>query len=190
MTVPATIRAGDTAQWIEPPQVDLDGNVATSAAWSFVSYLRFPKASEAATVTGTARSDGGWLMSISATTTAGFDAGLWSWQSRITSGAVVITVGSGSFETLPNLSYAGAAASFDGRSQAQQDLDAVELAIRTLVSKGAKSYTIGSRSFTSQDLSELIKWRADLRAIVARETVAEKIAAGLGNPHNLFVRFS
>ena len=190
MTVPATIRAGDTAQWIEPPQVDLDGNAATSAAWSFVSYLRFAKAAEAATVTGTARSDGGWLLTLSATTTAAFDVGLWSWQSRISSGGVVITVGSGSFEALPNLSYTGTAASYDGRSQAQQDLDAVEVAIRTLVAKGAKSYTIGSRSFTSQDLSELIKWRADLRAIVARETVAEKIAAGLGNPHNLFVRFS
>ena len=31
---------------------------------------------------------------------------------------------------------------------------------------------------------------AQLKAIVAREKAAEKVAAGLGNPGNLFVRFS
>jgi hypothetical protein len=31
---------------------------------------------------------------------------------------------------------------------------------------------------------------AQLKAVVARERAAEKIAAGLGNPGNLFVRFS
>jgi hypothetical protein len=40
MTVPATIRAGTTVQWVEPPTVDLDGNAATSASWTLISYLR------------------------------------------------------------------------------------------------------------------------------------------------------
>lgn len=189
MTVPPAIRAGDTIQWIEPPQTDLSGNAATSASWSFVSYLRHHQTHEGATVTGAARSDGGWTMAISATTSAGFDVGLWFWQSRITNGATVLTVGNGSSSVLPNLSYTGLPAGYDGRSQAQQDLDAVELAIRQLVGKGAKSYTIGSRSFTAQDLGELIKWRAELKTQVARESAAGRIAAGLGDPRNLFVRF-
>ena len=189
MTVPATIRAGDTVQWIEPPQVDLNGNPATSAVWTLTTYLRHHQNHEGATVVGVSRADGGWLMSIAASVTTGFDTGLWSWQSRITSGITAITVGSGSFETLANLSYTGQPAGYDGRSQAQQDLDAVEVAIRTLVAKGAKSYTIGSRSYSSQDLSELIKWRADLKTQVARESAVERIAAGLGDPRNLFVRF-
>lgn len=190
MTVPATIRAGDTVQWIEPAQVDLNGSPATSAVWTFTTYLRHHQNHEGATVVGAPRADGGWLMSIAASVTTGFDTGLWSWQSRITSGLTAITVGSGTFETLPNLSYTGQPAGYDGRSQARQDLDAVDLAIRTIVSKGAKSYTIGSRSYSSQDLSELLKWRKELQAIVAREEAAEKVAAGLGDSRSLYVRFT
>ena len=48
MTVPATIRAGDTVAWVEPAALDLDGNAATSAAWTFTTFLRFNTASEAA----------------------------------------------------------------------------------------------------------------------------------------------
>lgn len=189
MPIPATIRAGDTVQWVEPQQLDLDGNAATSASWVLTTFLRFDATHEGATVTGAARTDGGWDNTISATTTAGFDAGQWFWQSRITSGATVITVSSGSFQTLPSLSYAGQPASYDGRSQAEKDLEAVQAAIRAIVSKNAKAYTIGSRSFTYADLGQLMEREAQLKAIVARERAAEKVAAGLGDPRSLFVRF-
>ena len=189
MTVPATIRAGDTVAWVEPAALDLDGNAATSAAWTFTTFLRFNAASEGATVTGTARADGGWDMAITANTSAAFDAGVWSWQSRITSGATVITVGSGTTQVLPGLNYTGTPAAFNGQSQAEQDLAAVQAAIRAIVSKGAKSYTIGTRSFTSNDLGQLMQRESQLKAIVARERAAEKVAAGLGDPRSLFVRF-
>ena len=190
MTVPAEIRAGDTVQWIEPAAVDLDGNPATSATWTLSTFLRTNTASEGATVTGTARSDGGWDMAISATTSGAFDAGQWYWQTRISSGATVITVGSGTTLVVAALSYAGAPGAVDGRSQAEQDLEAVQAAIRSLISKGAKQYTIGSRSFTANDLGQLMEREAQLKAIVARERAAEKVAAGLGDPRNLFVRFT
>ncbi len=190
MTVPAELRAGDTVQWIEPAAVDLSGNAATSATWVMTTYLRTNTASEGATVVGTARSDGGWDMAIASGTSGGFDAGLWSWQTRITSGATVITVGSGTTTVLPSLQYAGSPAAFDGCSQAEQDLSAVQAAIRAIVAKGSKSYSIGNRSYTSQDLSALMQRESQLKAIVAREKAAEKVAQGLGNPTNLFVRFS
>ena len=190
MTVPAEIRAGDTVTWVEPAAVDLSGAAATSATWTLTSYLRTNTAAEGATVVGTARSDGGWDMAISATTTGGFDAGEWQWQTRISSGATVITIGAGSVTVLASLSYAGSPDAFDGRSQAQQDLDAVQAAIRAIISKGSKQYTIGSRSYTAQDLGVLMQREAQLKAIVAREKAAEKVAAGLGDPRNLFVRFS
>jgi len=189
MTVPATIRAGDTVAWVEPAALDLDGNAATSAAWTFTTFLRFNAASEGATVTGTARTDGGWDMAITATTSAAFDVGVWSWQSRITSGATVITVGSGTTLVQPGLNYTGTPAAFNGQSQAEQDLAAVQAAIRSIVSKGAKSYTIGSRKFDAADLAQLMQRESQLKAIVARERAAEKVAAGLGDPRSLFVRF-
>lgn len=189
MTVPATIRAGDTTTWIVPATVDLSGEPATSATWTLTTFLRFNAASEAATVTGTARVDGGWDNTISASSSGGFDAGVWHWQTRITSGATVITLGTGTTTVLPSLSYQGNAAAFDGRSQAEKDLEEVQAAIRAIVSKGAKQYTIGSRSFTYADLGQLMAREAQLKAIVARERAAEKVAAGLGDPRNLFVRF-
>lgn len=189
MPIPATIRAGDTVKWVEPPQLDLDGNSATAAVWTLTTFLRFNAASEGATITGTARTDGGWDMLIPAGTSEGFDAGQWSWQSRISAGGVVITIGTGSFDVLPSLSYAGSPAAFDGRSQAEKDLEAVQAAIRSIISKGAKAYTINNRSFTYADLGELIQRESQLKAIVASEKAAQMVATGLGDPRSLYVRF-
>jgi hypothetical protein len=189
MTVPAAIRAGTTVRWIEPPVVDLDGNAATSSSWSLISYLRTNAANEGATVAGAARADGSWDMAITATTSSAFDTGTWYWETRATNGATVLTVGSGTTQVLPGLNYTGSPGAFNGQSQAEQDLVAVQAAIRSIVSKGAKSYTIGTRSFTSNDLGQLMEREAQLKAIVARERAAEKVAAGLGDPRSLFVRF-
>ena len=169
--------------------MDLDGNAATSSSWTLISYLRTNTASEGATVTGTARADGGWDMAITATTSSAFDAGVWYWETRATSGATVLSVGSGTTQVLPSLSYGGSPGAFEGKSQAEQDLAAVQAAIRAIVSKGAKSYTIGSRRFDAADLGQLMEREAQLKAIVARERAAEKVAAGLGDPRSLFVRF-
>lgn len=45
----------------------------------------------------------------------------------------------------------------------QEELDEVKAAMR-MIAKGAQSYTIGSRSVTKANLSELRKWRADLES--------------------------
>ena len=188
MTVPALIYSGSTVQWVEPAAT-VNDVPATSASWTLQIDFRTNTAGEGATAAGAARSDGGWDMSLSAATTTGWDAGTWYWQRRITSGAVVVVTGSGTTEVLPSLSYTGDPTAFDGRSQAEQDLDAVQAAIRAIVSKGAKQYSIGNRSYTSNDLGLLMQREAQLKAIVARERAAEKIAQGLGDPRNVFVRF-
>ena len=113
------------------------------------------------------------------------------WRDLISpeSGATVLSVDAGTTQVLPSLSYTGQPSAFDGESQAEQDLAAVQAAIRSIVSKGAKSYTIGSRKFDAADLGQLMEREAQLKAIVARERAAEKVAAGLGDPRSLFVRF-
>jgi hypothetical protein len=189
MQIPSTIQAGDTVSWIDASSADTLGNAVTSTSWTLTYYLRFNAASEAATVVGSARSDGGWNFTVSAATSAGFDAGTWYWQALATSGSDKLTLGAGTFAVKASLSYTGTAGAFNGQSQAEQDLVAVQAAIRAIVSKGAKQYSIGSRSFTSNDLGQLMEREAQLKAIVARERVAEKVAAGLGDPRSLFVRF-
>ena len=190
MRIPAAIQAGDTVSWFDASSTDTLGNALTSASWVLTYYLRFNAASEAATVVGSARSDGGWDFTISAATSAGFDAGTWYWQALATSGNDKLTLGAGSLTVKASLSYAGQAAAFDGRTQAEKDLDAVQTAIRTLVSGGAvQQYSIGSRSITKMRLSDLMELESKLKAEVNRERAAEKVAAGLGNPGTMFVRF-
>jgi hypothetical protein len=189
VTVPALITAGSTSVWIEPAATDPAGDPATSATWTLQITFRTNTAGEGATVNGSARSDGGWDVALSAATTTSWDAGTWYWQRRITSGSDVVITGSGTTTISPSLAFTGDPTAFDGRSQAEKDLESVQAAIRAIVNRGAKQYSIGSRSYTSQDLGQLMQREAQLKAIVARERAAEKVAQGLGNPMSMFVRF-
>ena len=189
MNIPSSLRAGDTVQWRDAPGTDNLGNVIDSGSWSLSYYLRTNTASEGATVVGTAYGTG-WEFTIAAGTSTGFDAGQWYWQAVATKTGSTVTMGSGQLTVLRSLSYTGSPGAVDGRSQAQQDLDAVQAAIRAIVAGGvAKEYTIGNRNLKKYDMADLLQLEAKLKAEVKREQMADLIANGLGNPHNLFVRF-
>jgi hypothetical protein len=189
--IPSTIRAGDTVVWVDDPSVDVFGAAIDSSNHGLTYYLRTNTASEGATVVGVAESSG-WKFTISAGISAGFDAGTWYFQAvavAVSDGAKT-TLGTGQLTVEPSLSYAGTPSAFDGRSQAQKDLEACQAAIRSLMSGGAvQEYRIGTRSLKRYDLAELLALESRLKAEVARENKAAMIANGLGNPHNLFVRF-
>jgi hypothetical protein len=189
VNIPAQIRAGDTVKWRDIEAADNLGNAISSASWTLTYYLRTNTASEGATVVGVAYGTG-WEFTIAAATSAVFDAGDWYWQAIATSGSDKVTLGAGQLTVLAALEYTGTPGAFDGRSQAQQDLDAVQAAIRALVAGGAvQQYTIGNRSLTKMRLEDLMQLESKLKAEVKREQMAELVANGLGNPHNLFVRF-
>ena len=187
--IPATIRAGDTVTWRDDAAADGLGNAVTSGSWSQSYFLRSATAGAGLTVASTSYGSG-WETTISATSSAALAAGSWYWQARATSGANALTLGSGSLTILAALNYTGAPGAFDGRSQARQDLDAVQAAIRSMISGGAvKRYTIGSRQLEKISLAELIELENRLKAEVAKEEAAQRMANGLGDPRNLFVRF-
>ena len=189
MKIPSQIRAGDTIKWRDDAGADSLGNAITSATWTLTYYLRFDHNNEGATVVGTAYGSG-WEFTISQATSAAFDTGQWYWQAEATKSGEHVTLGAGQLKVLPSLSYTGSPTAFDGRSQAQIDLDAVDAAIRAIVTGGVvRQYSIGNRSLSKYDLSDLLALQSQLKAQVVREQKAELIANGLGNPHNLFVRF-
>ena len=190
MNIPAEIRAGDTVKWRDGPSTDVFGNqISSGTGWMLTYYLRFDKQNEGATVVGTTYSNG-WEFLIPQATSAGFDTGHWYWQAEATKSGEHITLGAGQLEVVPGLSYTGNPSAFDGRTQAHKDLDAVDAAIRALISGGVvQEYTIGNRRLKKYDLAELQVLRSRLIAEVKREQAAASIAQGLGNPHNLFVRF-
>lgn len=190
MNIPAQIRAGDTVKWRDVAGADNLGNaISSGGGWSLIYSLRTNTASEGATVTGTAYGTG-WEFTISQTTSAAFDAGQWFWQAIATAGSEKLTLGAGQLEVLAALNYTGTPGAFDGRTQAQKDLDAVQSAIRSIISGGAVAeYTIGSRRLKKMEMTDLLTLESSLKASVKREQAAQLQANGLGNPHNLYVRF-
>ena len=189
MNIPAQIRAGDTVTWRDEAARDNLGGAIDSSSWTLTYYLRTNKTHEGATVVGTAYGTG-WQFTIAQGTTAGFDAGQWYWQAEATKSGEHVTLGAGQLEVLASLSYTGQPSAFDGRSQAQKDLEAVQAAMRSIVSGGAVAeYTIGNRRLKKMEMADLIQLESKLKAEVKREQAATMVANGLGSPHNLFVRF-
>lgn len=187
--VPDTIYAGDTVIFDVPEFTDPVGNSIASGTYTLTWYARTNTASEGATITGVAESTG-WRVTVPSSTTAGFDAGLWTWQAIATTGSVKYTAGRGQFTVKATLEYSGDPAAFDDRSRARIDLDYVEAAIRTLAQGGVvQEYTIGGRSLKRYKMAELLQLRDALQAECDRERRAEKVKQGLGNPGVTRVRF-
>ena len=187
--VPETIFAGDTVIFDVPAFTDSVGNQIDSGTYTLIWYARTNTASEGASITGVAESDG-WRVTVPSSTSTDFDAGLWTWQAVATSGALKHTAGRGQFSVKATLVYSGTPGAFDDRSRAQIDYDFVNAAIRTLSQGGAvQEYTIGGRSLKRYKMTELLELRDSLKAEVDRERRAEKIKQGLGNPGVTRVRF-
>lgn len=188
MNIPKQIYAGTTIKWRDGAAVGPLNESITSADWTLTYYLRTNTNHEGHTVVGSSYG-AGWEFTISASDSAGFDAGNWFFYAEASKGSEKFTLGNGQFEVFASLAYTGQPGAFDGRTQAEKDLEAVTTAIRSIIADKVKSYSIAGRSFTKVDLPELVARESQLKAIVARERKAAMIANGLGDPHSLFVRF-
>lgn len=178
--IPASIVSGDSARW-----TDTDLEDVTSSEWTLTYYLRGPATLD---VQGVAFA-GGWNFSITTAQSATLTAGAYSFSAVATKTGERKTLGSGSLTVAPNIASAGAG--FDGRSQAKKDLDAVQAAIRTIISGGAvQSYSIGNRSLSKMPMADLLALESKLKAEVFREGRADSIRKGLGDPRTLKVRFN
>lgn len=188
MRIPASLAKGDSFTWKDDPTCDNLGNAIDSSVYTLKYAIR-----GAVSLDLTATQDGsGWQTSISTTQSNTLQAGTYFWQAFAvddpTTPTKRITVGQGQLNITENL--ASASGVFDGRSQVQKDLEAVQLAMRTMVSGGAvQSYMIAGRSVQKMQMSDLIILETKLKYQLMRERKAELIKNGLGNPHNLSVRF-
>ena len=191
MAFPQSIRAGDFIQWNIPASQDYYGNSISSPDWSVVYYLRTKVGAIGATVNSAAYNDG-FKFTIASNVTATFIAGNWFYQAVANkSGAEKQTIYSGSFKVLKSLEYSSTASSYDGRSQVEKDLEAIQEAIRTIISGGVvQEYKIGTRSAKKYELKELLMLESRYKAELVREKQADMIANGLGNPRATFVRFN
>lgn len=175
---PQTIRAGDLVSWTKALQ-----DYPANAGWSLVYTL----INGSAKITINASASGAdHLVSVAAATSAAYAAGSYSWMARVTKGAEIYTVDTGSLTIQPNLA---ALNTFDGRSHAKVMVEAIEAAIQGRASSVQLRMTINNRSIEYLSPTELIKWLSFYRAEVAKEAQLESIRRTGKNPRNIGVRF-
>ena len=174
-TVPLSFRAGDRVQWKQ--------SFSDFPASSFdLSYFLVNESNQ---IKIDASADGDdFLISVPATTTAGFNAGIYSFIARVDDGAGDIeTVDVGKIEILPD--FEAATTGFDDRSHVKKVLDALEATILGKASLDQLSYSIAGRSISRLSPSELIEWRDQYR----KEYLRLERLAGRGRPSTIQVRF-
>lgn len=194
MAIPSVIPAGVDVSWTDAETTDNFGNALTSADYNLRYYFRHSTAGQGANILAVA--DGsGWRTELTSLQTTNWTPGNdWYFQ------AVLSKIGAddmyeysrGQIKVNESLVYIGSNPdAFDGRSQARKDLDAVEAAIRSIATGGLVSeYRIGNRNLKRYSMAELIQLKHELKSIVNREDRAKLMASGLGDPHNLYVRFN
>ena len=188
--LPYEITAGTTIKWVDEATTAGLNQVISSPDWTLKYYLRTNTGNEGHTATGTQYSNtSGWEFTISATDSAGFDAGDWYWSAIATKSAETFQLGEGQLIVRQSLQYTGTPTPIDNRTQTEKDLDAVTACIRAIIEDKAQEYSIGNRTFKRVDIKELRAREAELKSRVLSEKRYSYISQGLGDPKNLYVRF-
>ncbi len=184
MNIPQEITSGDSVAWLDAPTTDNLGRALNPGDWSLQYAVRGTQSLDiAATVF-----EGHWRSEITASDSADLSPGVFYWQAFLTKDTERVTIGAGQMKVLPNL--AEETGTFDGRSQVRKDLDAVQAAMRAMISGGAvQEYTVGSRSLRKMAMTDLLTLESKLKREVVLDEKAQKMRSGLGNPNNLLVRF-
>ena len=137
------------------------------ALWSAELLMRGPIAINlAATIDGDE-----FVFSADASTTATWAAGDYWYSVRVTSGSAVQELESGQVTVLPDM--ATASSGYDGRTQAEIALAAIEAVLANRATKDQDRYRINNRELYRTSISDLVKLRDFYRDLVNRERAAK-----------------
>ena len=177
---PASVVAGDTLAWRKTLS-----DYPAGDGW----VLSYRLINAAGKIDITAAADGDdHLVGVTAAASAAYVAGDYTWTSQATLGAERHTVEQGRITIKPDL--ADEAAGFDTRSTAKKTLDLLDAALEAHGSRAWTSeYEIAGRRMKFRSPGDFLALRDKLKAEVAREVAAERLAAGLGSQSKVYVRF-
>lgn len=180
MRIPAQITKGDSISWLDDASVDNLRNPISPGVWT----LKYKISGQSSFKEVTATVEGSqWKSSLTATETDALTAGQYYWQAIATKDTDVVTLGRGKLTILPNLTATG-----DNRSQVKKDLDAVQEAMRAIVTGGAVlKYAINGRQVEKMSMDDLIRLESKLKIDLKREEQALGSSGRTSN--NTFVRF-
>jgi hypothetical protein len=141
-TEPEKITAGDYVQWKKEGSACIDpaGNSClASDGWTLTYALT--KTSDQITITA-ADSGDDHLVTLSAATTAGYTAGIYSWQAYVTGGSSErYMIDSGTIEILPNLAVQ--TTGYDDRTHVKTVLDALEARLENRATSDQAGMLVG-----------------------------------------------
>lgn len=184
MKIPLKINAGDSSTWIDEATKDNLGNDISSPDWTLTYKLAGPSVLSLTAIAY----EGGWSTSLTSTQSAALIHGKYYWQATATKALEKITLSAGQLQIIQSLT--NAQPGFDGRTQIEKDLDAVQSAMRAIIAGGAvQEYTISNRSLRKMTMPDLILMETKLKVDLAKEQKAQKIKDGMGNPDILYIRF-
>lgn len=187
MNVFGSLAAGDSASWTDQAFTDTNGVRYDPSGYALTYEFRGP--STGLTLTAVV-SGPNWVTSITTAQSALLTPGKWYWAAYASKTGVRVEAGRGVSTITENIAAQSTTAVYDGRSQSEKDLDAVNAEITSRVSGGATlEYTIGNRSLKKEPIAALETLRARLARVVRRERAAQSIANGQGNPRRVGVRF-
>jgi hypothetical protein len=177
---PESFIVGESLSWTKT----LDGYSAADG-YALKYYFRAPGG------TGfdvTATADGsGWAISVPASDTQGLAAGSIYWQAEVTKGSERHIVEEGTSTVRQRLGALTATTAFDGRTQAERDLEAVRAALAGNLD--VAEYTIAGRTLKRRTKEDLIKLEHNLAMRVATERRAARLRDGAPFFQNVTVRF-
>jgi len=186
---PEELRAGVQWEW---RREDLSGDFPANGGWALKYWFKKTGATPG-NFSIDATADGvNFAVTVLAATTSAYVAGDYTWAAIVTKTTEIREVDSGRLKILPRYD---AAANLDDRSHVRKVLEAVEAVIENRASKTQRelvAFTIGSRgqTFDSQESkSALLELHSRYKWLASNEDARARIAAGLGNPRNIRIRF-
>lgn len=176
---PTAARAGDTWKWTK----SLTDYPAST--WTLKYY--FKSATSGFSVTASASGDD-HSVTVAASTTAGYAAGLYRWIASAESGSEKFTVDEGTLEVQKDYRAVSASTGVDDRSHARIVVDAIKAVIEGRASKDQEEYTIAGRSLKRTPITVLLRLRQHYEAELAAEAAREAIADGTGTGRRIQFR--
>lgn len=177
--LPPALNAGDSLdiEMSEPLYSAADG-------WAIVHELR-----GASDITITSTGSGTThTVALASAATEDWAPGAY-WYARLAVNAAAskrVTLGTGQLTIRPNL--AAITGAYDGRTTAQQILEAIDARLLNRATTDQNKYTIAGRSIDRIPVAELISLRDKFAAIVRNEREAETLASGGRVNRNIYVR--
>ena len=186
LNIPAKFRQNETPSWTDGAYLDANGNSYQSTAYTLTYVLAGPSTSPVSIV-ATAFGQG-WSTTITPTLAARLLAGVYWWQGILTATNFRLVAGEG--ELAIEVDLGALTGVYDGRTTAEKALANWEACYLALAGTGtaapAKSYKIGNREMTYQDLKEVEGAVSYWRSRVA----SEKDSNGGGKSRRLLARWS